>query len=161
MPFLINLRLLARRSLHLCGELTAAEFDLDPRDDLVRVLPPLQYDLVAEASGTAVLVQGRLELALACTCARCLKPFERRLDLRDWSCQVFPGDDDAPVHGDCLDLTMRVREDTVLALPQHPLCEPECRGLPSEPPGQAPKPGRDRPRAERVSVWSELNKLKW
>lgn len=98
---------------------------------------------------------------LACTCVRCLKPFERALQLRDWACELVPGDEETPVSHDCVDLTLRVREDMLLAIPQHPLCGPECRGLSSGPASQTPPPGEDHRPIGGAAVWSELNKLKW
>ena len=145
----------------LRGELSPAELELESGDALVQFAGPVTYDLAAERSGAAVLVRGQLGVVLACTCVRCLKPFERAAGLSEWSCELFPGDEETPVSNDCLDLTLRVREDILLAIPQHPLCEPECRGLPSAPPSQAPEPGDDRRQDGGAAVWSELNKLKW
>ena len=39
------------------------------------------------------------------------------------------GEEAVSVVNDCVDLTPYVREDILLEFPQHPLCEPECRGL--------------------------------
>jgi uncharacterized metal-binding protein YceD (DUF177 family) len=55
-----------------------------------------------------------------------------------------------------VNLTPYIREDILLALPQHPLCEPECGGL--KPPASLKDPGEMSEKAS--SAWSELDKLK-
>ena len=72
-------------------------------------------------------------LGLDCECVRCLKTFQYQLD---WTigpaiCRL-KGEEDVPVVNDCVDLTPYMREDILLEFPQHPLCEPECRGLAEE-----------------------------
>ncbi len=87
---------------------------------------------------------------------RCLKQFERPLILDGWVCHLpLVGDDAEPVVNNLVNLTPHVREDILLTLPQHPLCDPECGGLklpqreaPSRTPEKAP------------SAWDELDKLK-
>lgn len=160
MSLLINLRHLARKNLELRGELTVEELDLGAGDKMVRLPHPALYHVTVERPGAAVLVRGSLEVTMACVCVRCLRAFERKLVLEDWSCEVFPGDRETPVQNDCVDLTMRAREDIVLALPRHPLCEPECPGLP---PHQTPAPesGAAFSGLDGGSAWAELSKLKW
>lgn len=158
----INVRHLERGAVGLEGELEVAALELDPRDDLVQFLQPLRYDLTVERMGQGLVVQGRLELSLHCTCVRCLRPFDRALALLDWACHVpLEGEDHATISHDVVDLTPYVREDILLALPQHPLCESGCRGLPSAPRGDVPQAGQGRPRKGDVSVWAELDKLKF
>jgi uncharacterized protein len=78
-----------------------------------------------------LLVQGRLHLNLDCECVRCLKPFQYRLELDGWACHLpLQGEDCVAAVNDCVDLTPYVREDILLEFPRHPLCDPECRGLP-------------------------------
>ena len=45
MGLTVNLRHLEAHNLHLTDEMTAAELDLDPRDEVIRVEHPLKYDL--------------------------------------------------------------------------------------------------------------------
>ena len=80
MPLKINIRHLEEKDLHLQGDLPAPELELDDDDELVQRPPPLRYDLTAQSGRQDVLVAGRLEMALDCECARCLKPFSFRLD---------------------------------------------------------------------------------
>src|SRR5438270_2715090 len=140
MSLMINLRHLEAHNIRLKGEVPVAELDLDPRDEMIEVEHPLQYDLEVEKLEGGVLVQGDLHLPLKCRCVRCLRGFEYRLDLENWTCHVpLQGEEAAPVVNDCVDLTAFVREDILLEFPQHPLCDLECPGLPSPQPGNSKK----------------------
>jgi uncharacterized protein len=68
------------------------------------------------------------------------------------------GEERVAVVNDCVDLTPYVREDILLEFPQHPLCEPECRGLPKPEIGQAKKGSGAGPIGP-ASAWAELDKL--
>jgi len=161
MPLLVNLRHLEAGNVRLQGELPADELDIDARDDVVRANQPLHYDLDVQELEDALLLQGHLRLVLDCLCVRCLKPLKYSLDLKPWACHIpLEGEDQAPVVNDCVDLTPFVREDILLEFPRHPLCNPECRGLPGVSAGKAKQTGRiDRTEAGSPA-WSELNKLK-
>jgi len=160
-PLEINVCHLERGPISLQGEMEIEFLDPDPRDDLVQYPDRLQYDLTVEQFGDGVVIQGRLALPLRCVCVRCLRSFDRVLTLASWSCFVpLEGEERAAVTHDLVDLTPYVREDILLALPQHPLCEPGCCGLPPAPRNEIPDAGRDRPVAHDVSVWAELDKLK-
>ena len=159
MPLSVNLRHLEEKDAVLRGDLPVAELDLDPRDEMVRAIGPLRYDLEVQLLDDSLLVQGRLRLSLDCQCVRCLKPFRRELELNPWTCHVpLAGDEPAPVVGDCVDLTPFVREDMLLELPRHPLCHPDCRGLDSVKTGSSSRAGEKD--ASGPSAWAELDKLK-
>lgn len=155
----VNLRHLEEKNLHLEDELTPEDLDLDNVDDLVHVRGPLKYDLEVEKVDKALLVQGSLRLPLQCECARCLKPFPYALAINNWTCHLpLEGEDAAKVDNDVVDLTPYIREDTLLAFPQRPLCEPGCKGLPN-PWQKAAQEGQiDGKPAD--SAWNELDKLK-
>jgi uncharacterized protein len=158
MALLINLRHLERADLPLQGKLPVAELDLDIRDEMIRTEKPLDYDLVVQKLEDSLLVRGRLVLPLACECVRCLNAFEYELELPDWTCLVpLAGEESVPVAADFVDLTPFFREDILLALPQHPLCKPDCGGL------KKPNPEKSKPSSRsrtESSAWAELNKLK-
>jgi uncharacterized protein len=161
MPLIVNLRHLEARDLHLQGEIPAVDLDIGITDEVARAVLPLEYDLEVQSLDEGLLLQGRLRLPLACECVRCLKPFELSLELTGWACLVpLEGEEAAPVVNDCVDLTPYVREDILLEFPQHPLCNPECRGLPKPWLGE---PERDRnaaPAGPDSSTWTVLDKLK-
>jgi uncharacterized protein len=161
MSLLINLRDVEPHDLHLKGQLTVEDLDIDTCDEVIRLEAPLAYDLAVQKLDEALLVQGRLELTLHCECVRCLKPFQYRLKLSPWTCHLpLQGEDAVPVNNDCVDLTPFVRDDILLGFPQHPLCDPECRGLPGTSPGQARNTSSAGPSEAGSPVWAELNKLK-
>ncbi len=158
MALLLNLRHLERDDLTLAGELPVAELDLDLRDEMIRTEKPLRYALVVQKLEENLLVRGQLILPLACECVRCLKPFEYQLQLPEWTCLVaLAGEDTVPITSDSVDLTPFFREDILLELPQHPLCQPECGGLKKPDPEKAKPSSLSR---TEPSAWAELNKLK-
>jgi uncharacterized protein len=160
MALLVNLRHLEKHDLTLNGELPVAELDIDTRDEMVQVIKPLRHRLEVQQLDDALLVRGKLVLPLACQCVRCLKPFEFRLELADWTCHIpLAGEEKAPIVNDCVDLTPFLREDMLLELPQHPLCKPDCGGLKKPSIGKANKnsPGA----TKNPPAWAELDKLKF
>ncbi len=157
MPLTFNIRHLEKKDIHLEGELPTAELDLDLRDELVHPDAVVGYDLQVEHLEGAALVQGEIHLDVEFECSRCLKKFRQPLELHDWACHLpLMGEDAVEVQNDLVNLTPYLREDILLALPQHPLCEAECEGMelpasvkePSGPPEKAP------------SAWDALDKLK-
>lgn len=161
MPLVVNLRHLAAHDVRLRGEMPVPELDIDPFDEMIRLRQPLVYDLEVQKLEESVLAQGRLELLLECQCVRCLRPFQARVRLEAWTCHLpLQGEEAIQVSNDCVDLTPFVREDILLEFPQHPLCDPECRGLAERSVGQksaARGPGSD----AGASPWAELNKLRF
>lgn len=157
MPLTFNIRHLEKKDLVLQGELPSEDLELELHDEMIRPAGPLEYDLTAEQidAGDA-LVQGELRLPIEYHCVRCLKRFTRSLEIPDWTCHLpLNGEEATPINNDLVNLTPYLREDILLALPQHPLCEPECGGLrlpASVDPGQKS--------SEASSAWSELDKLK-
>src|SRR6266513_31352 len=141
MPLLINIRHLEHQAVTLRGQLPAADLDLDCIDEMIRIASPLEHDLLVQRHERSILVQGSLRLTLACECVRCLKAFEHRLELDEWSCLL-------PLEG----------EDMVRAFPQHPLCAPECRGLLPAPQSRRDQSSGAPAIGELSSAWAELNK---
>ena len=154
-----NLRHLEENNVRLKGEISPAALELDALDEVIHANQPLSYDLEVQRLEQSVLVQGRLSLPLDCECVRCLKPVRHDLVLDGWACHVpLEGEDMAVIVNDLVDLTPYIREDIVLALPQHPLCKPECGGLAEL---QKPlEPGADAVGGAKVSPWAALDKLK-
>jgi uncharacterized protein len=152
MALKFNIRHVEDNELHLEGELSPEELDLDNRDDLVKVTEPLKYNIDVQKNGSDILAQGSLQLPLQCDCSRCLKPFQTKVLLEDWAALIaLQGEEKANVENDLVDLTPYIREDILLSFPQHPLCSEECTGLPVRP---------DQKQTQGSSAWSELNKLK-
>ena len=157
MPLIVNLRHVEEQDVALRGELPAEELDIDTRDEMIQVTRPLRYDIEIQKLGHDFLIRGSLQLTLECQCVRCLKPFTRKLELKPWTCHLpLKGEERVAVVDDCVDLTPFAREDMLLALPQHPLCKPDCGGL------EGVKTGKARKSADEIapSAWAKLNKLK-
>jgi uncharacterized metal-binding protein YceD (DUF177 family) len=163
MALTVNLRHLASEDLLLKGELTPEEVDLGVQDKVIRVTEPLRYELQVQRLDQSLLLQGRLALDLDCACVRCLKPFKYRLELPDWTFHVpLEGEDAAAVTNDSVDLTPFLREDILLAFPQHPLCDSKCEGLNAGRNLEQPsKPWGTESTENDSTTWSELDKLKF
>lgn len=161
MSLTVILRHVQTQSVRLQGALRPEELDAETRDEMLRVEQPLEYDLEVQKLENSLLVQGRLALTLECQCVRCLRAFQHRLSLEKWAAHLpLEGEESVPVVNDSVDLTPFVREDILLEFPQHPLCGPECRGLPAMPGSEANKPAGTG-QASDSSAWTELDKLKF
>ena len=125
---------------------------------MIQVRQSLKYDLEVQELEDGLLV-GELRLTLDCQCVRCLKPFNTRWPSRMGCPRALEGRRsarDERLRG----LDAGGREDILLEFPQHPLCDPECGGLP-----KAAEANREPNRAPgkqeaSSSAWAELNKLK-
>ena len=160
MSLLINLRHLEKKNLLLTGELPATSLDLDGVDELIHIQAPLRYDLEIEKFEGSILAQGSLELTLNCECVRCLAPFSFQLALNDWTSHLpLEGEEKVAIVNDCVDLTPQIREDILLAFPQHPVCDAKCSGLARVNSGRRITGGQNRTDSDS-SAWAALDKLK-
>jgi uncharacterized protein len=111
----INLREIPEEGVSLHGELLEDIFQLEP----VHPQPssPVRYELQAEIVGETVVVRGCLEVDFGMTCVRCLDPFRFHVHLPETLyAEEIAG-------RETIDLTECIREDILLALPDHPHCE--------------------------------------
>ena len=157
MPLLVNLKELEHRDGRLSGELPVEDLDLAIQDDAIQPTKTLTYDLNVQLMPDALFVRGKVGMSLDCRCVRCLEPFIHRVEFPDWICHVpLLGVEKAPIIKGFVDLTPYLREDILLAFPQHPLCRKDCPGLAagdSEPP-------KNGDHGESSSPWDKLNQLK-
>jgi uncharacterized metal-binding protein YceD (DUF177 family) len=157
MPVTVNLRHLEDKNVHLQGELSPEELEMRKPDEMIQTNNPLEYDLEIEQNGNNLLVHGDLHLTLDCQCVRCLRDFKYDIDLDPYDALIpLEGEDSAPVVNDLVDLTPYLREDILLAFPQHPLCEADCDRVPEL---QSVKSSGTSAQGQK-SAWDELNKLK-
>ncbi|MBL9168336.1 MAG: DUF177 domain-containing protein [Verrucomicrobiales bacterium] len=162
-PLDVHLRLLEKKPLRLKGKADPKLLDLGFDDELVHLNRPLEFDVEAEMVGADLLVRGSIYLPIDCECSRCLKPYVYELELDPWVCHIplEAEGEKVVLNGDAVDLTPYLREEIVLALPQHPLCENECNGLPG-----LVKSGEDERSVAQssgkkpASIWDQLDKLK-
>ncbi len=157
MAIKIQLDDLQDEQLHLEGELTPAELELKLSEDeaLMQAAGPLAYALTASESDDTLIVFGRLQMDFTAECGRCLKPFDFPINLPQWAVALpLKGDDAIEFNGDSVDLTPWLRDDILLGLPQHPLCDSACEGLVSK--QETPPPTDDKPSED----WSKLDDWK-
>jgi uncharacterized protein len=81
-----------------------------------------------------IVVQGELAADAVIECVRCLTPFSLHFTMSLSDLFAFPAPRDADFHfivdeGGYLDLRPIVREESILAVPIHALCRPDCKGL--------------------------------
>jgi uncharacterized protein len=162
MPLVLNIRQLEHGARRFEGELCVEELSLENLDELVRPAGPLSYAFWVDRHERGLLLEGQLELPLECECARCLSPFCRKQKVENWTC-LLPlfGEEKAPINNDCVDLTPYLREDIVLSLPQRPLCQPDCAGLPSPAEASSPDQATSRPSWGKSSAWAKLDELEF
>lgn len=160
-PLGINLRQLENHPVQLRGELPPEALEIETLDELIEVATPFHYDLQVELNGDALLITGWMELGLRCCCARCLKPFDQAVRLADWVASAAL-DDEESLHsvGDWVDLTPLLRDNLLLAFPQHPLCDASCGGLSLPSAGRDPKVDLAAGGEAGLSEWSALDRLK-
>ncbi len=92
---------------------------------------PVHVKVSASLVGRTLIVRGKLSTSASLKCNRCLKEFDYRVEVRDYTfTKEVKGDE-------TVDLTESIREDIILSLPMKKLCSPECKGL-------CPFCGRDR-----------------
>jgi len=156
MPLLVKLEELREGDVSLTGSLPTTELDLDTRDNMIRPGDMLEYRLTVSQMEEDLIIRGRLAMDVACDCVRCLEPFTLPLELDDWLTHgELTGEEALPQVGEDVDLTQLVREDILLGFPQHPLCDPGCRGL--LPPGSE-SPAAAPPDDVSTSAWAQLDK---
>ena len=146
-----------QQQLHLEGELTPAELELalGEEESLLQPAGPLAYALNVSESDDTLIIFGRLQMDFAGECARCLRPFNFKIDLPQWAIALpLKGDEAIEQNGDSVDLTPWLREDILLGLPQHPLCGSACEGLVFQQENQPPD------ESDPSEDWSKLDDWK-
>jgi uncharacterized protein len=130
-PLLINATELlrqpgSRRRIEVTVAPDAAGLD----DDRLRGEVAVAVD--AESSLDDIVVSGHLSVPWRDECRRCLRPMSGVLDVaveERYVPQSDPAGQAFPITGGRIDLTPMVREEVLLALPDGPLCRPDCPGL--------------------------------
>ena len=128
-PLLVNATELlrepgARRRVHVDVPLA----DIDAADP--RLAGEVEVDVTLASSLDDIVVAGELHVAWSDECRRCLQPLGRELVV-DVEERYAPGGggESFPIEHGQLDLSPMVREEVLLAVPDAPLCRPDCAGL--------------------------------
>ena len=161
MPLVIHLPSLELEPGEFQGQLSLEELDMDTRDELILASSPLHYDLRMEFSDTALQLTGQASQRFRCECCRCLKTFDRTFSVR-FRHRSLPlqGEDALEVNNEHADLTPVLREDILLSLPSHPVCEDNCPGIKGDW-NESPERSDDTAGSSGgTSVWSELDRWK-
>lgn len=107
----------------------------------VREGAEFELDLLLESVVEGVLVSGTAAAPTVGECSRCLDPLRDEVRIELTELYAYPdsttdatteSDEVSRLVDDLIDLAPVVRDAVVLALPQIPLCSPDCRGLCAE-----------------------------
>lgn len=91
--------------------------------EIVHPVGPMSWHFTAQLLGTELLIEGEASARFEGICARCGKPLA--LEIREPYCfsrEILKETTE-------VDLTSELREAILLALPNHPVCRPGCKGL--------------------------------
>jgi len=110
----IDLREIGDEMLHIEGHLQEDIFALNKTD--ARPSSPVAYSLDLIPGGDVLVVTGSLEISFELECARCTEHFAQNIRLDPWQT-------DFSYEDGVLNLTERIREDILLALPAYPRCD--------------------------------------
>jgi len=98
----------------------------------------VELDLLLESVVEGVLVTGTARTVVEGECSRCLEPLSAEVGVELTELYAYPDsttdettdeDEVSRLRDDLIDLEPVVRDALVLALPQVPLCSPDCPGL--------------------------------
>jgi len=143
---------------------SCAEDELALNDPGLRLLvPPVVSGNIRKAD-RAVEVSGHLTARVQVECDRCLKPIEFPVDSKFKLEYVTAGDyeshedaelsvdelDQTVFDGEAIDLDELVREEVLLAVPDHRLCKTDCKGI-------CPVCGSDKNAADCTCETSEVD----
>lgn len=117
-----SLARLEKEPIELIGDEPPEWLEIPP-SELLDVVAPVHYDLLAKAVSGGALVEGKVRTSVAGSCGRCLEPVTREIE-NSGVCLFY----EAP-EGDELDITEDVRAEMLVELPMNLLCTEDCRGL--------------------------------
>ncbi|WP_106188087.1 YceD family protein [Umezawaea tangerina] len=125
----------------------------------------VELDLLAESVVEGVLISGTASADVAGECSRCLDPISDHVEIKLMELFAYPDsatdettdeDEVSRISDDLIDLEPVVRDAVVLALPQVPLCSPDCLGLCVECGGKLAELGPDHGHETMDPRWAAL-----
>lgn len=102
--------------LPLIGSLAEDIFQLDVKD-VAQPAGPTNYDLKLYRSDDLLLAEGQIEAPFTLHCVICLEPFRFTCRIENYLAEIDLE------NAKSIDLTERLREDLLLALPAYPHCD--------------------------------------
>ncbi len=154
---IVDIREIPEDGIQLVGQIDRDIFELDGTD--IQPDGPVSYDFQVSLVSESILVRGNVLAHFRMHCVRCLEPFRQEIFLADC---IY----NESIEGrSTIDLTDSIREDILLALPDHPHCDSGTppQGCPMS--GQFEKPEKsvesefDDP-ADEKDVWADLEGFK-
>ncbi len=127
----------------------------------------VELDLLLESVVEGVLASGTARTVVVGECSRCLESLSSEVEVDLMELYAYPHsatdattdeDEVSRLIDDLIDLEPVVRDAIVLALPQVPLCSPDCRGLCSECGGKLAELGPDHGHETMDPRWAALQK---
>lgn len=118
----IEVRAIPPEGITLRAEEDPSRFDL--REPGLELISPVDCRFHVRLTGGYLLGRGEITFMGRFTCSRCLEEFNRTITITDFQCRLRIEDS-----GRLIDLTDKIREAIILALPYKQLCSEECRGL--------------------------------
>jgi uncharacterized protein len=117
--------------------------EIDTLNDTAKVMSPVNVDLELKKTSKGFDLNGEVNTKLMINCSRCLKPFEFDIVSEITAYYInkeFEKELNKTEHlssleniiyykNDSIDLTDRVIEAIILAVPEKPLCKENCKGL--------------------------------
>ena len=117
--------------------------EIDTLNDTAKILEPVEVNIEIKRTSKGFDLFGDVKTKLSIKCSRCLKPFEYKVEndiLAYYINKEFEKESNKIEHlsslentiyyeKDSIDLTDRVIEAIILAVPEKPLCEKNCKGL--------------------------------
>ena len=145
----VHLKQVPPEGKHLEGEEGPGFLDLAAIG--AKAAGPVRYDLEVGLSGGGVFATGRVSAPVEMNCVACLQPFVYEASADPFAAQV-------EIEGrELVDLTPAVREELLLALPNHPRCDlisgHSC-------PYHGLEAGGGGTQESAQSAWDQLDKLK-
>ena len=125
----------------------------DDGSEIVHPAGPLQWRFTAKRFGMELFIEGRAAARFEGLCARCGRDLVLAID--EPLCFSL----EIPSENAEVDLTSEIREAILLALPNHPVCGPGCKGLCprcGKPLADGPCPCAD---STGAGAWDVLDKL--
>lgn len=131
-PLVVNILELIRRPgtyKDLDMSVPTSEFVFD--DHRIDDSHEVRIDLHVESTSSGIIVDGRLGAGASGQCSRCLADLGLAIesDVQEIYQRTPENEDINPLEGDQLDLRPMVRESLLLAIPEAPVCSPDCKGL--------------------------------
>lgn len=117
--------------------------EIDTLNDTVKVISPINIDIKIKKTSKGFDLEGKVQTKLILNCSRCLNPYEFFIDNNINAYYVnkkFEKELTKKEHlssleniiyyeSNSIDLTDRIIEAIILAVPEKPLCDENCKGL--------------------------------